>query len=141
MASSDGSFDIEIVLEERSDGNKLHLVCDVKSQVDKACPAQIFLISGHASCSGLPDIVSAKKLADVESNGQDDVLVDAEYTELPGKCMIVLQPTSCSQSQEEGSGSGGGPEIIDAGEEEGLGRLEDEFFRVQKTVLRSAGFS
>ena len=60
-----------IVLEERSDDSKLHLVCDVKSQVDKACPAQIFLISGHTSCSGLPDIVSAKKLADVESNGQE----------------------------------------------------------------------
>ena len=36
----------------------------------------------------------------------------------------------------------GGPEIIDAGEEEeGVGRFEDEYFRVQKTVLRSAGFS
>jgi len=83
-----------------------------------------------------------KKLADVESNGQDDVLVDATYSELPGKCMLVLQPTSCSQSQEDGSGSGGGPEIIEAGvEDDGLGRLEDEYFRVQKTVLRSAGFS
>ena len=81
-------------MEDRSDASKLHLICDVKSQVS-GCPPQIHLVSGHSSCTSLPNTVNSKKLADIDSDGEGDVVVDAEYSELPGKCIIVLQPNTC----------------------------------------------
>ena len=98
-----------LTLEDRSDSeSELHLVCDVSAtdsslfSGDSECLPAIYLVSGHQSCSGLPDSISAKKLSDIKKAGADDALVPATYAELPGKCLIVLRKSSC-----EGSGGGG----------------------------------
>ena len=97
-----------MTLEDRSDSeSELHLVCDVSAtdtslfSGDSECLPAIYLVSGHQSCSGLPDSISAKKLSDIKKAGADDALVPATYAELPGKCLIVLRKSSC-----EGSGGG-----------------------------------
>ena len=97
-----------LTLEDRSDSeSELHLVCDVSAtdtslfSGDSECLPAIYLVSGHQSCSGLPDSISAKKLSDIKKAGADDALVPATYAELPGKCLIVLRKSSC-----EGSGGG-----------------------------------
>ena len=97
-----------LTLEDRSDSeSELHLVCDVSAtdtslfSGDSDCLPAIYLVSGHQSCSGLPDSISAKKLSDIKKAGADDALVPATYAELPGKCLIVLRKSSC-----EGSGGG-----------------------------------
>ena len=97
-----------LTLEDRSDSeSELHLVCDVSAtdtslfSGDSECHPAIYLVSGHQSCSGLPDSISAKKLSDIKKAGADDALVPATYAELPGKCLIVLRKSSC-----EGSGGG-----------------------------------
>ena len=82
-------------------------MCDVSAtdtslfSGDSECLPAIYLVSGHQSCSGLPDSISAKKLSDIKKAGADDALVPATYAELPGKCLIVLRKSSC-----EGSGGG-----------------------------------
>ena len=99
-----------LTLEDRSDSeSELHLVCDVSAtdtslfSGDSECLPAIYLVSGHQSCSGLPDSISAKKLSDIKKPGADDALVPATYSELPGKCLIILRKSSCE-------GSGGGEE-------------------------------
>ena len=140
-----------MTLEDRSDSDsELHLVCEVSatddslfSGDDTECLPAIYLVSGHQSCSGLPDTVSTKKLSDIKKAGRDDALVAATYSELPGKCMVVLRKSSC-----EGSG---------AGEAEGSGAVvstkrlgtqvlvedveSEEYFRETEPVLSTRGLA
>ena len=61
----------------------------------------------------------------------------AAYSELPGKCLLVLQSASCGQA--EGSGSGGGEvEIVDS-RQVGLG--EEGYFPAGAAVLRAGGLA
>ena len=65
------------------------------------------------------------------------MLVAAAYSELPGKCLLVLQSASCGQA--EGSGSGGGEvEIVDS-RQVGLG--EEGYFPAGVAVLRAGGLA
>ena len=98
---------------------QLHLICEVSTNKnslfsDSSCVPEVYLVAGHSVCSGLPDVVSAKKLVDITAGGQAEVQIDATWEELPGKCVLVLQKSSCG----EGSGSGDGDTIIDVGEGE-----------------------
>ena len=102
---------------------QLHLICEVstsKSSLfsDSSCVPEVYLVAGHSVCSGLPDVVSAKKLVDITAGGQDEVQIDASWEELPGKCVLVLQRSSCGEGEGSGSGSGEGGAIIDVGEGE-----------------------
>merc|ERR1712106_125413 len=87
--------------------DKLNLVCDFSSSDenvfdDQGCPPSIYLVVGHASCQSLPSEVSAKKLADIKKSGPGEGLVDATWSELPGKCILVIKKTECDG--EDGSG-------------------------------------
>lgn len=123
MAASDGSLEMRLSLENRRvDGAaQLHLICEVstsKSSLfsDSSCVPEVYLVAGHSVCSGLPDVVSAKKLVEITAGGEAEVQIDATWDELPGKCVLVLQKSSCAG---EGSGSGDGDAVIDIGEGEG----------------------
>ena len=101
---------------------QLHLICEVsttKSSLfsDSSCVPEIYLVAGHSVCSGLPDVVSAKKLVEITADGQAEVQIEASWEELPGKCVLVLQASSCAEGEGSGSGSGDGASIIDVGEE------------------------
>ena len=140
-----------MTLEDRSDSDsELHLVCEVSatddslfSGDDTECLPAIYLVSGHQSCSGLPDTVSAKKLSDIKKTGKDDALVAATYSELPGKCMVVLRKSSC-----EGSGAG---EVEGSGAVVSTKRLgtqvlvedveSEEYFRETEPVLSTRGLA
>ena len=93
------------------------MVCEVSTNKndifsDSSCVPEIFLVAGHSFCTNLPDIVSAKKLVAITADGEAEVEIDASWEELPGKCVLVLQSSSC----ESASGSGDGETIIDVGE-------------------------
>ena len=61
----------------------------------------------------------------------------AAYSELPGKCLLVLQSASCGQA--EGSGSGGGEvEVVDS-RQVGLG--EEGYLPAGVAVLRAGGLA
>ena len=61
----------------------------------------------------------------------------AAYSELPGKCLLVLQSASCGQA--EGSGSGGGEvEVVDS-RQVGLG--EEGYLPAGAAVLRAGGLA
>ena len=99
---------------------QLHLICEVstsKSSLfsDSSCVPEVYLVAGHSVCSGLPDVISAKKLVEITAGGQAEVQIEASWEELPGKCVLVLQASSCAEG--EGSGSGDGAAVIDVGEE------------------------
>ena len=101
---------------------QLHLICEVstsKSSLfsDSSCVPEIYLVAGHSVCSGLPDVVSAKKLVEITADGQAEVQIEASWEELPGKCVLVLQASSCAGGEGSGSGSGDGAAVIDVGEE------------------------
>ena len=65
------------------------------------------------------------------------MLVAAAYSELPGKCLLVLQSASCGQA--EGSGSGGGEvEVVDS-RQVGLG--EEGYLPAGVAVLRAGGLA
>ena len=102
---------------------QLHLICEVSTTKaslfsDSSCVPEVYLVAGHSVCSGLPEVVSAKKLVEIRADGQDEVQIDASWEELPGKCVLVLQKSSC---EGDGSGSGDGETIIDVGDGEGEG--------------------
>jgi len=125
MATSDGSLEMRLSLENRRvDGAaQLHLICEVSTTKaslfsDSSCVPEVYLVAGHSVCSGLPEVVSAKKLVEIRADGQDEVQIDASWEELPGKCVLVLQKSSC---EGDGSGSGDGETIIDVGDGEGEG--------------------
>ena len=103
---------------------QLHLVCGVstsKSSLfsDSSCVPEVYLVAGHSVCSGLPEVVSAKKLVEITADGEAEVQIDATWEELPGKCVLVLQKSSCGEGEGSGSGSGDGEAVIDVGEGEG----------------------
>ena len=95
----------------------------------------------HRTCSGLPNTISAKQLGVLDKAGEDDSLVDVGYAELSGKCMIVLQKTTCGDDAEDASGSGD-----DSTEEDNtIARLisleeEEEYLRSNVDVFRSSSF-
>ena len=136
-----------LTLEDRSDSeSELHLVCDVSATDDSLfsedsseCLPAIYLVSGHTSCSGLPDSITAKKLSDIKKPGADDALVPATYSELPGKCLIILRKSSCE-------GSGGG-ETEASGEvviTKKLGEADldyEEYLRDTESVLSTRGLT
>eukprot|EP00090_Calanus_glacialis_P016219 TRINITY_DN25438_c0_g1_i2.p1 TRINITY_DN25438_c0_g1~~TRINITY_DN25438_c0_g1_i2.p1 ORF type:complete len:379 (-),score=89.78 TRINITY_DN25438_c0_g1_i2:33-1058(-) len=147
MASIDGATALNIILQEVSSSDILNMVCDVSTDNSELfaksnCVPEIYMVSGVSSCSSLPAEFSAKKLADVHGEGLGELFVDATWAELPGKCLVMLKPTTC-----EDDGSGGG-EVIDVGEE-GSGEEEGNVdgtagtgFRSSRNagILRSAGF-
>ena len=130
--------------------SQLHLICDVETSKDDLfsdsdCSPDLFLVQGHSQCTGLPEVVSAKKLVDITEAGHGEVQVEAAWEELPGKCVLVLRKSSCDS---EASGSG---EVIDVGEAdeetsgdadsravEGLAEAEGYLSAGRSTVLRAA---
>ena len=135
-----------LTLEDRTDSeSELHLVCDVSApdaslfSGDSECLPAIYLVSGHQSCSGLPDSISAKKLSDIKKAGADDALVPATFAELPGKCMIVLRKSSC-----EGSGGGEAEASGDVVITKKLGEADldyEEYIRDAEPVLSTRGLT
>lgn len=104
---------------------QLHLICEVstsKSSLfsDSSCVPEIYLVAGHSVCSGLPEVVSAKKLVKIAADGEAEIKIDATWEELPGKCVLVLQKSSCGEGEGSGSGSGDGEAVIDVGEADSL---------------------
>ena len=123
MASLDGQSTATIILQAISGSDKLNLVCDFSSTdesmfSDKSCVPSIYIVFGHSSCASLPSEVNAKKLADIEKSGQGEVLVEASWGELPGKCVLILREASCGDS--DGSGSGDTNEDIVENNEENV---------------------
>jgi len=145
MVSLDGETTVNIILQRLSDSDILNMVCDVATDntelfKESDCVPEIYMVSGVASCSNLPAEFSAKKLADVHGEGEGEMFVDATWAELPGKCLVMLKPTSCD-SDGDGSGSG---EVIDIGDNDTdlEGSAEGRAIRQSKNagILRSAGF-
>jgi len=151
MDSNDGATSVNIILQQVSSSDLLNMVCQVSTDnsdlfEDSECVPQIYMVTGVSSCSSFPDEISAKKLADVHGAGNAEVVVDATWSELPGKCLVMLKPTTCG---EDGSGSDN-VEVLDIGEEEGSGNSEVEENTNDITgerrslrdagILRSAGF-
>jgi len=137
MASQDGKSTVNIVIQAITSSDQLNLVCDFSSSdenvfSDQGCPPSIYLVAGHASCQSLPSEVSAKKLTDINKSGPDEVLVDATWSELPGKCILVIKKTECDG--EDGSGDDGSgddsvrietPETPSEESDEGIGGIDD----------------
>jgi len=142
MSGANG-FNIRIALEDREDSDKLHLICSLEVGDDfqfGSCPPEMYLVE-HSTCSGLPNTISAKKLGELDKAGEDDSLVDVEYSELSGKCMIVIRKTSCGGYLEDASGSGAG----DINPDDEIARLinseeDDEYLRANVDVFRSSSF-
>merc|ERR1711892_722562 len=137
MASQDGKSTVNIVIQAITSSDELNLVCDFSSSdenvfSDQGCPPSIYLVAGHTSCQSLPSEVSAKKLADINKSGLGEDLVDATWSELPGKCILVIKKTECDG--EDGSGedeSGDDSVIIETREtpseesDDGIGVIDD----------------
>lgn len=122
---------------------QLHLICEVSTSTNKnslfsdsSCVPEVYLVAGHSVCSGLPDVVSAKKLVEITADGQAEVQIDATWEELPGKCVLVLQKSSCG----EGSGSGDGDTIIDVGEGEGEGEGSSSDSLLVRDLAEAEGY-
>jgi len=146
MVSLDGETTVNIILQRVSDSDLLNMVCDVATEnsdlfKESGCVPQIYMVSGVNSCSSLPTEFSAKKLADVHGEGVDELFVDATWTELPGKCLVLLKPTSCDS---DGVGESSDAEVIDVGEEGSGVEGSAESREIQQSrssgILRSAGF-
>ena len=119
---------------------QLHLICEVSTNKnslfsDSSCVPEVYLVAGHSVCSGLPDVVSAKKLVEITAGGQAEVKIDASWEELPGKCVLVLQKSSCA----EGSGSGDGDAII-VGEGEGEGEGSSSESLLVRDLAEAEGY-
>jgi len=143
MVSIDGETTVNIILQDLSTSDILNMVCDVSTDnsdlfAEADCVPEIYMVSGVASCSSLPDQFSAKKLADVHGEGLGELFVDATWTELPGKCLVMLKPTSCEEDDSVEV------EIIEVGEEgsgEAEGSADSAGQRSSRNtgILRSAG--
>jgi hypothetical protein len=110
MVSQDGKSSATIIIQAISGNDKLNLVCDFSSTdgsmfSDQGCVPAIYIVSGHSSCASLPTEVIAKKLADIHEAGEGEVLVDATWAELPGKCIIILREAACSEADGSGDDS------------------------------------
>lgn len=111
MASRDGKSTVTIIIQAITSSDRLNLVCDFSSSdeemfSDQGCLPSIYLVAGHASCSSLPTEVNAKKLADIHESGAGNVLVDSTWSELPGKCMLIVRQAECGSDGDAGSGEG-----------------------------------
>merc|ERR1711997_620967 len=62
--------------------------------------------AGQTDCNSLTQEFSAKKLASVHGPGEGKTKVDATWSELPGKCLVVLRENECEGSGENVEGSG-----------------------------------
>ena len=58
---------------------------------DSGCLPEIYLVSGHNSCSDLPQTVTAKKLAEIHQTGAGQTLVDLSWSELTNTCVIIVK--------------------------------------------------
>ena len=81
------------------------LVCNFSSSVssllsDPGCLPEIYLVSGHSSCSSLPQSVTAKKLAEIHQTGAGQTLVDLSWSELTDTCVIIVRKKSCDDSED-----------------------------------------
>ena len=80
-------------------------MCNFSSSVssllsDPGCLPEIYLVSGHSSCSSLPQSVTAKKLAEIHQTGAGQTLVDLSWSELTDTCVIIVRKKSCDDSED-----------------------------------------
>jgi len=104
MTSQDSASSATIVLQRISQlEDKVNLVCNFSSSLssllsDSGCLPEIYLVSGHNSCSDLPQTVTAKKLAEIHQTGAGQTLVDLSWSELTNTCVIIVKKVDCSSS-------------------------------------------
>ena len=121
MSSLVAELSADIVLQEVTGSDLLTMVCRVSLNAesemfsDPTCLPQIYLVAGQTDCNSLTQVrahltshltspqhfqeFSAKKLAKIHGQGEGKTKVDATWSELPGKCLVVLRENEC-----EGSG-------------------------------------
>jgi len=105
MSSLVAELSADIVLQEVTGSDLLTMVCRVSLNAesemfsDPTCLPQIYLVAGQTDCNSLTQEFSAKKLAKIHGQGEGKTKVDATWSELPGKCLVVLRENEC-----EGSG-------------------------------------
>ena len=66
---------------------------------DSGCLPEIYLVSGHSSCSSLPETVTAKKLAEIHQTGEGQTLVDVSWSQLTTTCVIIARKNSCDDEE------------------------------------------
>ena len=83
-------------IEEHRD--KLNLLCNFTTNsdsllTDDTCPPEIYLVSGHSTChvSDLPATVSAKKLAEIHTEGYGQTLVDLTWDDVSSSCVLIVR--------------------------------------------------
>ena len=56
-------------------------------------------MSGHTSCSSLPETVTAKKLAEIHQTGEGQTLLDISWSQLTATCVIIVRKNSCVEAE------------------------------------------
>ena len=56
-------------------------------------------MSGHTSCSSLPQTVTAKKLAEIHQTGEGQTLLDISWSQLTSTCVIIVRKNSCAEAE------------------------------------------
>ena len=136
MSSLVSELSADIVLQEVTGSDRLTMICRVsltsQSEIfsDQTCLPQIYLVAGQADCNSLTQVTvltsvltsvvtsqhfqefSAKKLASVHGPGEGKTKVDATWSELPGKCLVVLRENECEGSGGNLEGSGQEENVI-----------------------------
>ena len=104
-------------------------------------------MSGHSSCSSLPETVTAKKLAEIHQTGEGQTLLDISWSELTFTCVIIVRRNTCDEAGAEVGDSNTEPpeETTSASfrETEGCDRyriISPTFFRTFTTINLS-GFT
>ena len=97
MTSTNSSHSATIVMQRISGlEDQVNLVCNFSSSSwssvsSGGCVPEIYLVSGHSSCSSLPQTVTAKKLAEIHQTGAGQTLVDISWPQLTSTCVIIVK--------------------------------------------------
>ena len=106
MTSTNSSHSATIVMQRISGlEDQVNLVCNFSSSCWSSlsrggCVPEIYLVSGHSSCSSLPQTVTAKKLAEIHQTGAGQTLVDISWPQLTSTCVIIVRRTSCADGED-----------------------------------------
>merc|ERR1719225_677754 len=78
------------------------MICKISGESEMfsnpTCLPQIYLVAGQTDCNSLTQEFSAKQLASVNGPGEGKTTVDATWSELPGKCLVVLRENECEDT-------------------------------------------
>ena len=66
---------------------------------DSGCLPEIYLVSGHTTCSSLPQTVTAKKLAEIHQTGEGQTIIDISWSDLTDSCVIIARRNSCDEPE------------------------------------------